>query len=353
MLAAAPHIRSLALLRRVRSLPARGDLLARRGLEVTPLQVIGRCPTIKPVHILPAARELGVPAEALEGYLRAAPGSEVDRGAVLAQRDERLGRSRVVRSPADGLLLEPRFGYLVVQEYRPPFELRANMHGRVAGLLAERALVIEAIGAQVRGAWASGKDGHGRIRVIAASGDEPLSPRRDFPAARGAILVAGLVNSLEGLHLLEESGIRGLIAGSMPAELCPAAERLVYPIILTDGLGQLPMSPAILDLLRQLEGRDASLFAAQSGPWAQPAEVLAPLPLDRAPETARQAWEALKAGAKVRVYRLSDGPREGVVVTIRRRPQASRLGQRPAGAVVQLTGGQTLFVPVNNLEPMV
>jgi hypothetical protein len=167
---------------------------------------------------------------------------------------------------------------------------------------------------------------------------------------RGAVLLAGVCDNAAPLHQATELSVRGLILGSITAELIPIALRMVYPILLTEGFGTAPMNRVAYDLLNSNAGREASLEAILREPYSrQLPEVIIPLPASprlSSPERAIQ----LAPGVRVRCMRA---PYAGTVGTIRHLiPKAETFpsGILARSALVELEGTGPVSIPLSNLE---
>jgi hypothetical protein len=167
---------------------------------------------------------------------------------------------------------------------------------------------------------------------------------------RGAILAAGYLDNTEFLGQLEEKGIRGLIVGGMPAELCRAARRLTIPVFITDGIGLKAMAEPIYKLLQGSEGREVALFAHTEGIHGSRSEVVIPLPAGHASEPTGPQPAELAVGQRVRVIRLGQNVQIGEIVTLHHKSRKTDVGTRLPGADVRLTNGLVVFVPYTNMD---
>lgn len=338
-------IKPLTKIRQERMLPQAGEVVVRRGQQVTPVQVVARASQQRGFTILPAAELLGVSPEDVADYLLVEEGAAVQRQKPLLRKPGLL-RQRRLASPVNGILYQVRNGRLILQQTPDLIEVRAMMHGLVVDFIANRGVMIETRGTLIEGAWGSGQEGVGALRTVAGAAKEPLRSEHIDVDARGAILVAGRIDRRDVLEEAEENSVRGVIAGSAPATLMAAMRRVRFPIVLTEGFGAQPMADPIFDLLRQSEGRDASLFAARSG---RP-EIVIPLPALQEEEEARGRPEPVTVGRRARILRAPYAGEIGEVVAIHTRSQSTNIGLRAAGADVALSGGKVVFVPFANLD---
>ncbi len=349
------HVKLLTTIRRERLLPTPGEVIVRRGQEVTTVQVVARTPQQTSYTLVDGSQALGVPPDALEQYLVVPPGTAVTQGAPLLRKKGALGSSKVVKSPLDGVLYQVTNGRIIIQKRTVLFELRALMASEVAQVFPNQGVVLETSGSLIQALWDSGKDGTGKIQVTTATPADTLAEDQVGAAARGAVVVAGNVDRLDLLHQLEDNGGRGLIVGSMPAALCRQAHAFSFPIFITDGIGHYPMATPIFDLLQQSQERTAALFGRQANRRDSRPEIAIPLPATNVADKNTRRGETIAAGQTVRIVRAREllAPHQGQVGTVQAvysHARTTHVGARLPGADVLLPDGQVIFVPHANLD---
>jgi hypothetical protein len=125
--------------------------------------------------------------------------------------------------------------------------------------------------------------------------------------------------------------------------------QLRFPVIVTEGFGQLPMCTPIYRLLKECEGSEATLLGDSASIWERP-EIIIPRTLAQAPRALAPATERLSAGQQVRICRAPYMARVGRIVTVHKTSQSTGAGYRLPGADVELEDGETVFVPYTNLD---
>jgi hypothetical protein len=320
------------------------------GRDVGPAHVVARGPAASAYLVLRASDALKVHPEDVARFLLVKEGAEVEKGAPLLRQPRTFGRSKTYRSPADGTLIRVRDGCLILQRTGKTEEVRALLTGRVVSIIPNRGVVIEAVGSLIQAVWDSGKSAVGRLHEAAGSADDRLQVADVGPDAGGSVFIAGLVDDVEVLEGLEEKGARGLIAGSMPADLCAQARKLTYPILLTEGVGRQSMSEPIFELLHRSEGRDVSLMAESLIHRPQPAEIIIPLPTSGPLPQLEASDDSLQIGSLVRIVGLGAQTTLGRVAKMHAQPRRTSLGSMATGAEVVLPDGSAVFAPYANLE---
>jgi len=335
--------------RRERMLPAPGEVLVCVGEQVEPTQVVARVNQPSDFRILPVARLLGVPASRIRRYKRINLGDEVRRGQVIAARRGLITHS--VKSPIDGVMTASGGGRILIEARPTLFELRAYISGTVSNVLENHGVVIETAGAVIQGVWGAGGESFGVLKCMVNSPDKPLRAKAVDPSCHGTILVGGASLNEAALKRAQELQVRGIVIGGLPSELVSQVEQLPFPVIVTEGIGTVPMSMPVFRLLATNDGREASISGRVQPRWGvvRP-EIVIPLPAETMPPTQTQPGTPLTVGARVRVVRA---PYMGAVGTVRALPvRASRIetGAMVRGAEVDLGQGAPIFIPLANLE---
>ena len=93
----------------------------------------------------------------------------------------------------------------------------------------------------------------------------------------------------ELLERARELQVRGLVVGAVPAELLERVRAQLLPVVATEGVGRIPMSKPIFNLLQANEGRETMMLAASVGRWKTARqELIIPLPASARPELPRR-----------------------------------------------------------------
>jgi transcription antitermination factor NusG len=338
-------------IRQTRLLPHPGEIIAKMGQTVKPFQTIARTLLKSDFHILPVAEELGIAAEALPEYLQVVVGQSVDTGELIAEKKRLLGWQRVM-SPREGVVVEISNGRVMLQQRTDWYELRALMAGNVVNFIPDQGVVLETSGSLIQGVWANGQEGFGAIRNVAMAPDFSLTAAQIDDDDSENILVAGKIDRLDTLTQAEFIGVRGIIAGSMSAELCRASLSLSYPIILTEGVGRQVMSLPIFELLQEMEQKAASLFGRYQAAEGQRPEIVIAQPATVGTE-APKLVRSVKVGQKVRILRAPYASQVGEVVRLYQLAQTTSVNIKAHGVDVQLADGQVIFIPGKNFDTIV
>lgn len=345
-------ITPLTTIRRERLLPAPGQVLVRPGEMVGPADVVARCQLPGSVRILDVSRALRVRRDRVDRYVRKSAGDAVQANEVLAARKGLFSWLRGgLRSPVDGDVIEVRDGLILIQSASTTYELPAHIKGQVTNVMPHRGVVVSAVGALIQGVWGSGGEAEGVLKVLVDNVQRPLRARSIDVSCHGTIVVGGRILDERALEEGVEAKVRGVIAGSVSASLCPFLESLPFPVVITEGFGAFPMAEPLFALLQANVGQQAMLSAETQTRWgARRPEVLIPLRADdeQPPEEARP--RPLKVGDQVRLLRAPYLGEIGRVEAVMERPQSIESGARVPAARVNLQEGELVMVPLTNLE---
>jgi hypothetical protein len=245
-----------------------------------------------------------------------------------------------------------RKGWVLIEASPSTFELRAHLRGQVTDVLPDRGVTITSVGTVIQGAWGSGGEAEGTLKVAVDRPHKPLLARYLDASCQGTLLVGGRIMDRHALEQAAEAKVQAIIAGSVAAELCPLLQSLPYPVLITEGFGKLPMSREVFTLLRTSAGREAMLSAdAETRLSTKRPEVLIPLRVEGELPPEEPDSLSFRVGTQVRGLRAPHLGVTGTVTNLPTLPQVVESGARLAVAEVErLKDGKTVSVPLANLE---
>ncbi len=345
------HVLPLTTIRRHRVLPWQGEVLVGTGRPVEPSDVVARAGKPRPHVILDVGQLLGVSAEqALDCYVKR-PGEPVHQGEVLATGRNWPFASQKITSPVEGMLIAAESGRMIIQPRPEMFELRALLSGMVTSIAPGSGVTIDTPGALIQGVWGSGREGYGKLKMGVTEPGATLSGDQIEVAHHGCVLICGATLDLDLMDKAQEVQARGLIVGGVPADLRNRIAEYVIPVIATEGIGRIPMSSVVFDLLRANEGREAMMLAVKPDRWnPERPEVIIPLPATGALEPPSPSATALWPGAKVRIRRAPLWGQVGTITAIHIQPRGNDGDVKYPGADVALDDGTVIFIPYVNLD---
>ena len=352
-----------AVVRKMRKLPLPGETLVKVGDAVEADAVVARTNLPGDAHPLNLSRALSVPESDVEEHLLVKTGEPFQKGALLAETKGFFGlfKSRCF-APVEGSLetVSTVTGQAILREPPKPLEARAYVKGVVVETLEDEGAVVEMEGAFVQGILGVGGETHGELVLAVERGGE-LTAEKVLPSHEGQVLIVGGSVRAEALRKAAEVGAAGIAAGCIDAadlrdclgyELGVAvtgAEEIGLTAIVTEGFGRIDMAEKTFELLKSLEGRQASMNGAtQIRAGVTRPEILVPM------EGEGEAYSAsaltLETGAAVRVIREPRFGETGEIADLPVELQEIETGARVRVAVVRLQNGDEIALPRANIE---
>ncbi len=348
MLASIHHILPLTTITRERILPTAGTVLARLNQKVSSGDIIAETTWAREHVLLDVASMLNVSIIAADKLLRCKVGDLIAASQELAVGSGLFPRT--VRAPREGRVVAVGGGKVLLEVGESKVELRAGIPGMVVQLIPDRGAVIQTAGALIQGVWGNGLIDSGLLINLAEKPDSILTSARLDVSLRGSIIMGGICKDAETLQTAAELPARGLILSSLFPSLLPLAREMRFPILVTDGFGTLPMNSVAHRLLSSSAKRDATLNAEGYDRYsgARP-EVIIPLPVSQNPAPPVDLL-MFESGQQVRVRRPPATGAIGTLISIRSGMTVLPSGLRASSADVKLESGETIIVPLVNIE---
>jgi hypothetical protein len=191
------------------------------------------------------------------------------------------------------------------------------------------------------------------MHVLAKSPEEVLMPDRLDVSLRGSLILAGHLQDPAVLMAASELPLRGMILASLASSIVALAASQPYPIILLEGFGLLAYNPVAFKLLSTSDQREVAVNAEPWDPFtgARP-ELVIPLPASGEPPLPQDAVN-FAARQSVRVLRAPHLGKIGTLIEIRQAPVLLPSGVRAQAGEVRLENGESVLLPLANLEVLV
>ena len=334
-----------------RILSAPGEILVQTGEQVEATQKIARIPVRGEIQVVNVARILGLNDGDLSRVMVKKRGDWVNAGEIISARQGRLPfLHKPCHSPISGRLAVIGHGWVVIESETDPTEdslskgetmdVMAFVSGQVTAIKDRRSVTIETGGSHILGACGVGDEANGVLRIVAEDPTHTIGPDDIDMGSNSAILVGGAGVSLEAIDHAREMQVNGIIVGGISSRLHYLRPAPPFPIVATEGYGSLPMSPMAFDILKQLEGHEASITGRMGEGWDghQPG-IIVPLAnhqLEEAGELAEAIvpTSPVRVGHRVRAVRAPVLGQIGEITSIPSEPQYLPSGLSVAGAQV-------------------
>jgi hypothetical protein len=359
-----------AVIRKMRRLPSKGDVLVAIGQKVQGDTVVARAALPGNLLNVKVARQLGIEPSELTSVMLKREGDAVQAGDVIAETRSFFGvfRSRST-TPVAGRIenVSAVSGQVGVRERPVMIEVSAYVEGEVVALILQEGAEIETRGAFVQGIFGVGGERRGTLRLAAAGLDAPMC-LNGAGDVKGAVLVGGATCSADGLLRVADMGAVGVVVGGIGDDelrrflgydlgiAITGHEKVPLTLILTEGFGNLPIAQRTWRLLESLEGKQASISGAtQIRAGVIRPEIIVPLQEVEVRTCAAGQGEGeleqeLAVGARVRVIREPHFGALGQVVALPRELQRIETEAMVRVGEVLLDSGTRAIVPRANLE---
>jgi hypothetical protein len=355
------------IVRRIRRLPIKGEVLVKEGAAVNPDDVVARAMLPGALQTIKLADQLGVEAKDVPEFFLLKIGDTVTKGQLVAQGKKMFGifKAPTATSDFEGTVesISEVTGNALIREHSIPVDVRAYIKGKVANILPAEGAIIETRCAMVQGIFGVGGERHGTIRVAVASPNDPLEASSIKDDDAGKILIGGSGISYDAITRATQVGVVGLIAGGVKDSdltrflgyeigvAITGQESIGLTLLVTEGFGYLTMAQRTFNLLKSLDGRQASVNGAtQIRAGVIRPEIIVPLAADVAQgHTAAEAFE-LTIGTPIRVIREPYFGKLGTVTELPAQLMVVDSGTEVRVLKATIDGEGEVVVPRANVE---
>ena len=363
-------VSSRTVFRARRQLPVTGDVLVAAGQRVEARDTVARTFIEGDVTPVPLASLLSVPASDVPGLLLVKLGDRVAAGDVIARTKGIFGfGKKELTSPAAGTVesVSATTGQMMLRGEPIPVEVKAYVAGTVVEVLPGEGAVVETDAVFVQGILGIGGETVGTLRMAVTEPSMRLEAKHVTPAMKGCIVVGGARITAEAVRAARDAGAAAIVSGGIDdADLrdilgydlgvaITGTERIGITIIITEGFGDIAMAARTFAILKDYEGREASVNGATQirAGVMRPEIVISRRAGDPEPAQGGRPEEgALEIGTQVRLIR---DPYFGLLGTVSALPtEPAVLGSGSKARVLEVAlesdGGRRVTVPRANIE---
>lgn len=358
------HVTPVTTLRRKIKLPHGAAPKVAQGQMVKAMEVIAIAEMPDERRLFDVVKELRLNPKDVFKVIKRREGEVVHNGDVIAERSTLFGlRKKRITAPFDGRIAWiGEDGQVLLEGGLKRIEIMASSPGRILTIEPGEQAVIESHGAVIEVAWGTGGLVWGTIKVMDTSPSFNTDAGRFNIDHRGAIIVIGSPLTQQFLNEAIDIRVKGIIASSIHSSMIPVVEKAGFPIAITQGFGQLPMSERILGMLNQYNGREIAMDMGQSfldrDSRQNRPEIIIPVsggstkPEDRQAEQ-RVEQNALRVGERVRILQNPHMGEIGTVTAIPEGPRQIESGLWLPGALIEVAAStRPVFVPFANLQQL-
>jgi Acetyl/propionyl-CoA carboxylase, alpha subunit len=355
------------VLRRNRRLPIKGQTLVKIGDKVGAEQVVLKTELPGKADVVNVMSLLGCQPHEVKQFMVKPIGEHVEKGELLAMRAAFFGLFKTrIESPMSGTIesVSDVSGQVVMRGAPVPVDVKAYIDGKVVEADEGEHVTVEVTGSFIQGIFGVGGETYGRIVVASSDPNGVLDENSFSEEMKGAVVVGGSLITYNGLQKAIEVGVNAVVVGGFDdADLkkflgfdlgvaITGHEELGLTLVLTEGFGQIPMADKTFALLKECEGKNASV----NGATQIRAGVMRPeIIVARDEEASMKENEAkliLDIGTRVRVIRE---PYFGLFGTVTALPaELTKLPTESLARVLDLKfdDGTVATVPRANVEIM-
>lgn len=353
-----------SITRKVRELPLPGTALVKVGDIVTSEQSVLKAELPGELLILRLAEQLGYEPEDVEKALLVKVGDKVNKGDLICSLTSFFELFKAeVKAPCSGVIeyYTALNAHLGIRLASSPLEVKAYIDGKVVEVEETKSVTIETRGCFVQGIFGVGAESSGNIKILNVEKNKHVS-KADLESlnVENAVLVGGAKFKIDALNYCAEKHVKGVVCGSVDSETLSSYvgheigvsitgdEQVPFPLIITEGFGDLAISSRVIEILTPLNGKKCSISGVtQVRAGATRPEIIVPNPSTAEIKTSNNY---LEIGARIRIIRVPNFGKFGEVTELPHDPQTIPSGAKVRVLKAKLDTGEEVIVPRANVE---
>jgi len=351
-----------------RLLPVHGEVIVKAGQRVRARDVVAHTFIDGDVTPVAVASQLSVPADDLAHIMLVKQGDSVAAGQPIARTKGIFGiGKKELASPAAGTVesISLTTGQLMLRGSPIAVEVKAYIDGTVVEVIAGEGAVVETDAVFVQGIFGVGGETVGAICFASVRHDQKLEATQIKAEMKGCIVVGGARVTADAVKAAQAAGVAAIVVGGIDdADLksilgydlgvaITGTEKIGLTLVITEGFGDIAMAERTFALLKDYEGREASVNGATQirAGVMRPEIVIARNPSDAAPQQGARPEEGLlEIGTQVRLIRDPYFGLLGSVSALPNEPAVLGSGSKARVLEVTLADGRRVTVPRANVE---
>ena len=350
-----------------RRLPLKGDVLKKKGEDVSPDDIVATTDLPGNVQMVNVANLLNIDAADIKDVIKLQKGEQFSKDDIIAETAGLFGLFKSkVPAPVSGTLesFSEITGQAVLREAPIPVEMDAYVSGKVKDIIPEEGVYIETDAAFIQGIFGIGGESRGDLKIITKSRDEEITSDMLDSSLAGKVVVGGSHISLATYKKAISLKIAAIVVGGFNySDLKPilgytlgvaitGSENLGTSLVVTEGFGKINMGQRTFDLLKLHDGHFVSINGAtQIRAGVIRPEIVIPLKSEDTSGKHKDidASLGITAGSLIRVIRAPYFGKIGKVISLPNELQKMESETVVRVAEVKIKG-EILVVPRANLE---
>ena len=349
-----------------RRLPLQGDVVVKKGQKVTGDTIVAKTALPGNVTTVNVGALLGVQQQDVPELMLKKPGEPIEKDEPIAQSKGLFGVFKsTVPSPIKGVIesISPVTGQVILREPPQPVEVDAYVDGNVVDLFENEGVTVETVGSLIQGIFGFGGERRGTIKVVAKNRSEVLDAKNLTSDMKGCVVVGGSLVTSDAIEKAAELGIKGIVVGGIEDHsikkvlgydigvAITGSETIKVAVIVTEGFGKMPMAPRTFELLKELNGKQASINGAtQIRAGVIRPEIIVPGAEIAKKESKSSLEQGLKVGMQVRIIRDPEFGGIGTVVALPVELEKIETESKVRVLEVELEGKKRIRLPRANVE---
>ena len=354
------------IFKKERILPLKGNVLVKSGDQLSPDTIVASTNLPGNVQMLKVSNILNIDPKDVVEALQVKEGQEVKKGDIIAETSGIFGMFKSsVESPVDGTIesISQSTGRVVVREAPIPVEVDAYVSGVVDEVVENEGIVLKSNAAFIQGIFGIAGEKRGDLLLVSSGPGEELTADQITADMKGKILIGGSFLSLEAYKKALSVQVAGIVVGGfnyydLKAVLgynlgvaITGTEKLNTALIVTEGYGSIPMSESTFSLLKENDGKAASINGAtQIRAGVIRPEIVIPIDtVNNEDDSKSKVPEGIQEGSIVRVIRSPNFGKIGKVISL-----PSELNKMESETMVRVAeiniDGKNILIPRANLE---
>ena len=354
------------IFKKERILPLKGNVLVKSGDQLSPDTIVASTNLPGNVQMLKVSNILNIDPKDVVEALQVKEGQEVKKGDIIAETSGIFGMFKSsVESPVDGTIesISQSTGRVVVREAPIPVEVDAYVSGVVDEVVENEGIVLKSNAAFIQGIFGIAGEKRGDLLLVSSGPGEELTADQITADMKGKILIGGSFLSLEAYKKALSVQVAGIVVGGfnyydLKAVLgynlgvaITGTEKLNTALIVTEGYGSIPMSESTFSLLKENNGKAASINGAtQIRAGVIRPEIVIPIDsVNKEDDSKSKVPEGIQEGSIVRVIRSPNFGKIGKVISL-----PSELNKMESETMVRVAeiyiDGKNILIPRANLE---
>jgi len=356
------------MLRKERRLPLPGEVLVTEGDAVSADQVVAKTDLPGNVQPINVANLLSIEPADIKEFMLKKEGDEIEKVEPLARSGGLFGLFKnTYKSPVAGTVesVSQVTGQVLIREAPIPVEVKAYIDGMVTEVFPKEGVAVETTASFIQGIFGLGGEAYGELAMASSGPDEVLTESEINEGFRGKVLVGGSLIELPALRKAIKLRAKGVVVGGFSDQdvkeilgydlgvAITGHEELGTTLVITEGFGKIRMAQRTFQLLKNLEGKKASINGAtQIRAGVIRPEVVIPLEettVKKETEKKKES-EGMVIGSQIRIIRQ---PYFGILATVTDLPAALQKLPTEAKvrvAEVELENGEKVILPRANVE---